>query len=131
MQDLDPRIRASHFARGRDSAINSVRIFALLAIDDLSDGFEQMNNDEAHQAMTDKFYVDMRNLKEGGDIPDFIVGTMFNEFDIQNTMINKLETAGDLITDKDNDNIQYTRDYSTIVIRIDCYDKKVEALHLI
>src|SRR5699024_9840011 len=26
--------------------------------------------------------------------------------------------------DKNNDNIQYTRDYSTIVIRIDCYDKK-------
>lgn len=124
LQDLDPRIRASHFARGRDSAINSVRIFVLLAIDDLSDGFEQMNNDEAHQAMTDKFYVDMRNRKEGGDIPDFIVGTMFNEFDIQNTMINKLEIAGDLITDKNNDNIQYTRDYSTIVIRIDCYDKK-------
>lgn len=124
LQNLDPRIRASHFARGRDSAINSVRIFVLLAIDDLSDGFEQMNNDEAHKEMTDKFYVDMKNRKEGGDIPDFIVGTMFNEFDIQNTMINKLETAGDLITDKDNDNIQYTRDFSTIVIRIDCYDKK-------
>lgn len=123
LQDLDPRIRASHFARGRDSAINSVRIFVLLAIDDLSDGFEQMNNDEAHKAMTDKFYVDMKNRKEGGDIPDFIVGTMFNEFDIQNTMISKLETVGNLITDKDNDNIQYTRDFSTIVIRIDCYDK--------
>ena len=122
--DLDPRIRASHFARGRDSAINSVRIFVLLAIDDLSDGFEQMNNDEAHQAMTDKFYVDMKNRKEGGDIPDFIVGTMFNEFDIQNTMINKLEVAGDLITDPKNDNIQYTKDFSCVVIRIDCYDKK-------
>lgn len=121
--DLDPRIRASHFARGRDSAINSVRIFVLLAIDDLSDGFEQMNNDEAHQAMTDKFYVDMKNRKEGGNIPDFIVGTMFNEFDIQNTMINKLEVAGNLITDPNDDNIQYTKDYSTVVIRIDCYDK--------
>lgn len=121
--DLDPRIRASHFARGRDSAINSVRIFVLLAIDDLSDGFEQMNNDESHQAMTDKFYVDMKNRKEGGNIPDFIVGTMFNEFDIQNTMINKLEVAGNLITDPNDDNIQYTKDYSTVVIRIDCYDK--------
>lgn len=123
LQDLDPRIRASHFARGRDSAINSVRIFVLLAIDDLSDGFEQMNNDEAHKAMTEKFYVDMKNRKEGGNIPDFIVGTMFNEFDIQNTMISKLEKTGDLITDPKNDNIQYTKDYSTVVIRIDCYDK--------
>lgn len=124
IQDLDPRIRASHFARGRDSAINSVRIFCLLAIDDLSDGFEQINNDEAHKAMTDKFYVDMRNRKEGGDIPDFIVGTMFNEFDIQNTMIRQLEEKGDLITDPKNDNIQHTKDYSIIVIRIDCYDSK-------
>lgn len=124
LHDLDPRIRASHFARGRDSAINSVRIFVLLAIDDLSDGFEQMNNDEAHQAMTDKFYVDMKNRKEGGNIPDFIVGTMFNEFDIQNTMISKLERTGDLITDPNDDNIQYTKDYNTVVIRIDCYDKK-------
>lgn len=124
LYDLDPRIRASHFARGRDSAINSVRIFVLLAIDDLSDGFEQMNNDEAHKAMTDKFYVDMRNRKEGGNIPDFIVGTMFNEFDIQNTMISQLETKGDLFTDAKNDNIQHTKDYSTIVIRIDCYDSK-------
>lgn len=124
LQDLDPRIRASHFARGRESAINSVRIFVLLAIDDLSDGFEQMNNDEAHQQMTDKFYVDMKNRKEGGDIPEFIVGTMFNEFDIQNTMISKLEMAGNLVTDKYNDNIQYTKDFSTIVIRIDCYDKQ-------
>lgn len=124
LQDLEPRIRASHFARGRDSAINSVRIFVLLAIDDLSDGFEQMNNDEAHKAMTDKFYVDMKNRKEGGNIPDFIVGTMFNEFDIQNTMISKLERTNSLITDPENDNIQYTKDYSTVVIRIDCYDKK-------
>ena len=83
-----------------------------------------MNNDEAHKAMTEKFYVDMKNRKEGGDIPDFIVGTMFNEFDIQNTMISKLERTGSLLTHPENDNIQYTKDYSTVVIRIDCYDKK-------
>lgn len=128
LQDLDPRIRASHFARGRDSAINSVRIFVLLAIDDLSDGFEQMNNDEAHKAMTEKFYVDMKNRKEGGDIPDFIVGTMFNEFDIQNTMISQLERAGELIVDPQNDNIQYTKDYSVVVIRLDCFDKNGESI---
>ena len=123
LADLDPRITASHFARGREATINSIRIFALLAIDDLSDGYEQMNNDEAHKEMTDKFFVDMRNRKDSGKIPDFIVGTMFNEFDIQNTMINKLEIAGKLITDPNNDNIQYTKDFSTIIIRLDCYDK--------
>lgn len=124
LADLSPKIRASYFARGRDSGINGLRIFIALQIDDLSDGFEQMNNDEAHQAMTEKFYVDMKNRKEGGNIPDFIVGTMFNEFDIQNTMIRKLEETGDLITDKKNDNIQYSKDYKTIVIRIDCYNNE-------
>lgn len=124
LNDLSPKIRASYFARGRDSGINGLRIFVALEIDDLSDGFEQMNNDEAHQAMTEKFYVDMKNRKEGGNIPDFIVGTMFNEFDIQNTMISKLEDAGELVTDSKNSNIQYSKDYKTIVIRIDCYDSE-------
>ena len=48
LADLAPKIRASYFARGRDSGINGLRIFVALHIDDLSDGFEQMNNDEAH-----------------------------------------------------------------------------------
>lgn len=128
LADLSPKIRASYFARGRDSGINGLRIFVSLQIDDLSDGFEQMNNDEAHQAMTEKFYVDMKNRKEGNDIPDFIVGTMFNEFDIQNTMISKLEEQGNLISDKKNSNIQYSKDYKTIVIRIDCYNDKGESV---
>lgn len=124
LNDLSPKIRASYFARGRDSGINGLRIFVSLQIDDLSDGFEQMNNDDAHKAMTEKFYVDMKNRKEGNNIPDFIVGTMFNEFDIQNTMIRKLEENGELVNDKKNSNIQYSRDFKTIVIRIDCYDDK-------
>ena len=121
---LDPRIRASHFARGRDSAINSLRIFVLLGIDDLSDGFDQMNNDEAHQAMTTKYYIDMRSRKETQDIPEFIVGTMFNEFDIPNTLIQELEDKGELIDCPTNDNVRYTRDYSTIVVQMDCFDSK-------
>ena len=124
LQDLDPRIRASHFARGRDSAINSVRIFALLAIDDLSDGFDQMNNDEAHQAMRTKYEIDMKSRKEIQNIPEFIVGTMFNEFDIPNTLINELEREGNLIDCPTNDNIRYTKDFSTVVIQMDCYDSR-------
>lgn len=128
LNDLSPKIRASYFARGRDSGINGLRIFVSLQIDDLSDGFEQINNDDAHKAMTEKFYVDMKNRKESGNIPDFIVGTMFNEFDIQNTMIRRLEEAGNLITDKKNSNIQYSRDYKVIVIRIDCYDSEGKSI---
>ena len=99
MAGLAPRIRASHFARGRDSAINSIRIFVGLVIDDLSDGFDQMKNDEAHQEMTAKYYVDMKARGEGGTLPVFLLGTMFNEFDIQNSLINKLEINEGLIKD--------------------------------
>lgn len=124
MVGLDPRIRASHFARGREAAINSIRIFVGLIIDDLSDGFDQMNNDEAHQTMTGKYYIDMEARGESEDIPVFILGTMFNEFDIQNTMIKKLENEEGLLKDCRFRDVRRTNDYSTIVIEVDCFDKK-------
>lgn len=128
LADLEPKIRASFFARGRDSAINSLRIFVLLSIDDLSDGFDQMNNDEAHQAMTTKYHIDMTSRKESQDIPEFIVGTMFNEFDIPNTLIKELEDKKLLIDCPTNDNVRYTKDYSTIVVQMDCFDSKGQSI---
>lgn len=127
LADLDPRIRASHFARGRDSAINSIRTFVALVIDDLSDGFDQMKNDEAHQEMTAKFYVDMDARQEDELLPVFILGTMFNEYDIQNTMIRQLEDAGDLIKDPKFRDVRRNSDYSTVVITVDCFDEKGES----
>ena len=121
---LDPRIRASYFARGRDTAINSIRVFVALIIDDLSDGFDQMNNDEAHQDMTTKFYIDMESRKEGEDIPTFICGTMFNEYDIQNTMISKAETEFGLIRHPKFRNVKHTPDFSVVVVAVDCFDEK-------
>ena len=124
---LDARIRASHFARGRDSAINSIRIFVGLIIDDLSDGFDQMKNDESHQEMTRKFYVDMESRAEGEDLPVFLLGTMFNEYDISNTMIKQLEETVGLIKDKNFRDVRRTPDYTTIVIEVDCFDEKGES----
>ena len=122
--DLDPKIRASHFARGREAAINSIRIFVLLAIDDLSDGVEQMNNDTAHQEMSTKYIIDMDSRKDVENLPEFIAGTMFNEFDVPNTLIKKLEDAGDLVEDANFECTRHTKDYSTVVIAMDCYDSK-------
>lgn len=121
---LDPRIRATYFARGREAAINSIRIFVALIIDDLSDGFEQMNNDEAHQYMTTKFEVDMDSRRDSENIPIFICGTMFNEFDVPNTIIRKLEDEGKLFKNKKFRNVQNTEDYSTVIVAVDCYDEK-------
>lgn len=124
---LDPRIRASYFARGRDTAINSIRVFVALIIDDLSDGFDQMNNDEAHQDMTTKFYIDMESRKEGEEIPTFICGTMFNEYDIQNTMISKAENEFGLLRHSKFRNVKHTPDFSVVVVAVDCFDDKNES----
>ena len=128
LNGLDPRIRASHFARGRESAINSIRVFVLLAIDDLSDGFEQMNNDEAHKAMTTKYEIDMDSRKEEANVPEFIAGTMFNEYDVPNTLIRKLEERGLLIDSTKFKNVRHTKDYSTVVIAMDCFDENGESV---
>lgn len=121
---LDPKIRATYFARGRDAAINSIRVFVALIIDDLSDGFDQMNNDDAHRDMTTKFEVDMDSRRDSEDIPVFICGTMFNEFDVPNTIIKKLEDNGLLFKNKQFRNVWNTEDYSTIVVAVDCFDDK-------
>jgi hypothetical protein len=131
IKDLNSRIRASFFARGRDSAINSLRIFVALMIDDLSDGFDQMNNDEAHQQMFAKYNIDMDSRKEEENIPEFITGTMFNEYDIINSMIRKLEEENLLVTAsnfQEYETVRHTKDYSTVVIQIDCFNKKMESV---
>lgn len=124
IQGMDPKIRATYFARGRDTAINSIRVFVALIIDDLSDGFDQMNNDEAHQAMTTKFEIDMDSRRESEDIPVFICGTMFNEFDVPNQIIKKLEDNGLLFKNKKFRNVHNTEDYSVVVVAVDCFDDK-------
>lgn len=127
MQGLDPRIRATYFARGRDTAINSIRVFVALIIDDLSDGFDQMNNDDAHKAMYTKFEVDMDSRKDNEDIPTLIVGTMFNEFDVPNTLIRKLEDDEDLVQDSKFKNVRHSKDYKVVVIAVDCFDENGES----
>lgn len=124
MVGLNPRIRASFFARGRDTAINSIRIFLALVIDDLSDGVDQMSNDEAHKAMNTKYEIDMESRKDNETVPELIVGTMFNEFDVPNTLIKKLEDAGLLFKSKKFPNVRHTADYSVVIITVDCYDEK-------
>jgi hypothetical protein len=128
MADLNAKIVASFFARGRDSAINSIRINVGLSIDDLSDGTDQMNDDEAHKKMTTKYYLDMDSRKDSEDLPEFIVGTMFNENDVQNTLIREEEDKGTLIQDKNFKNVRRTMDYSTIIICVDCFDEKGESV---
>ena len=127
LKNLDPKIGASHFARGRETAINSIRIFCALIIDDLSDGVDQMNNDEAHRQMWAKYQIDMESRKEDDSLPELIVGTMFNEFDIQNQVIRGLEERKSLIDSDKFPCTRHTKDYKTIVIAMDCFNEKGES----
>jgi len=125
---LDPRIGGSMFARGRESAINSLRIFVALIIDDLSDGVSQMNADEEHKKMFGKYVMDMESRKEDDTLPEFIVGTMFNEFDVPNQLIAIEEQKGTLVQDEHFPNVRHTTDYKTIVITMDCFDEKGQSI---
>lgn len=131
LQDLDNSIRASMFAVGRENAINGMRNDVALVIDDLSDGFEQMNNDQAHIDMVNKYDVDMDARKEDEDVPEFIIGTMFNENDIQNTLIERARNKyGDFIQlqNKDFRNSYLTMDKSMVVILVDCFTEDMESV---
>ena len=131
LQDLDNSIRASMFAVGRENAINGMRNDVALVIDDLSDGFEQMNSDQAHIDMVNKYDVDMDARKEDEDVPEFIIGTMFNENDIQNTLIERAKNKyGDFIQlqNKEFRNSYLTRDKSMIVILVDCFTEDMESV---
>lgn len=125
---LDPRIGGSMFARGRESAINSLRIFVALIIDDLSDGVSQMNADDEHKKMFGKYVMDMESRKEDDTLPEFIVGTMFNEFDVPNQLIAMEEQKGALVKDDKFPNVRHTKDYKTVVITMDCFNEKGESI---
>lgn len=130
LQDLDNSIRASMFAVGRENAINGMRNDVALVIDDLSDGFEQMNNDQAHKDMVTKYDVDISSRKEDTDVPEFIVGTMFNENDLQNTLIARAKDKyGEFIqlNNKEFSNSYLTRNKKMVVILVDCFNDKMES----
>lgn len=133
MEGLDPRIRATYFARGRESAVNGIRADVAVIIDDLSDGVLQMNNDEAHQQMFSSFMGDYRARRDNNNVPILVIGTMFNEFDIANTLIEKENLKSPLIKDDRFPNVQHNKDYSFVVITVDCFDEngKSVAPHLI
>lgn len=131
LQDLDNSVRASMFAVGRENAINGMRNDVALVIDDLSDGFEQMNNDQAHIDMVTKYDVDISSRKEDSDVPELIVGTMFNENDLQNTLIERAKAKyGDFIqlNSKEFRNSYLTRDKSMVVVLVDCFNDKMESI---
>lgn len=131
LQDLDNSIRASMFAVGRENAINGMRNDVALVIDDLSDGFEQMNNDQAHKDMVTKYDVDISSRKEDTEVPEFIVGTMFNENDLQNTLIERAKNKyGDFIQLNNNNfrNSYLTQDKSMVLILVDCFDENMESI---
>ena len=131
LQDLDNSIRASMFAVGRETAINGLRNDVALVIDDISDGFDQMNNDQAHIDMVNKYDVDMDSRKEDESVPELIIGTMFNENGLQNTLIKRAEAKyGKLVPVKKKgfSNSLLTPDKSMAVILVDCFNSKMESI---
>lgn len=131
LQDLENGVRASLFAVGREKSINGMRNDVALVIDDLSDGYDQMDKDTDHIKMVQKYDVDMDARKEDESIPEFIIGTMFNENDLSNTLIERAKAKYGEFIQIDNPNFRnsyLTKDKSMVVILVDCFNENMESV---
>lgn len=121
--DLNPRIRASFFALSIYGSFPSKRAFVAIITDDISNGVKEMNNDEIHLEQATIVKADVLARKESEDIPEIYLGTFYNENCIQIQIIDELENAGELFQHYRYPYVRYTKDYNTVVITIDCFDK--------
>ena len=122
LKDCNPECSDSMFLFGRDAGINGKRSLLGAIIDDLSDGQTTMDNDDIHKKTTDKVMTDVMDRSDDDDCPIIIMGTMYNENDIQNAFIQMWEKKG-LIQHPDLKNVRYTPDGKCAVCLVDIEDE--------
>lgn len=123
LKDCNPECTDSMFLFGRDAGINGKRSLLGAIIDDLSDGQTTMDNDDIHKKMTDKVMSDVLDRSDDDDCPIIIMGTMYNEFDVQNAFINMWERR-ELIQHPEYKNVRYTKDGKCAICLVDVEDEE-------
>ena len=122
LKDCSPECPNSLFLIGRDGGINGKRSQLGSIIDDLSDGQDTMDNDELHKKTTDKIMGDVDDRNEDDTSPIIIMGTMYNEFDVQNAFISQWEAIG-LVQHPELKNVRYTKDGRYAICLVDVEDE--------
>ena len=121
LKDCNAECSDSMFLFGEGAGINGKRALLGAIIDDLSDGQETMDNDELHKKITDKVMSDVLDRSDDDDCPIVIMGTMYNENDVQNAFINMWDKKG-LVQHPTLKNVRYTPDGKCAVCLVDIED---------
>lgn len=91
LKDCASECTDSIFMFGVEASINGKRAMLGSVMDDLSGGIDDMDNDELHRKITDKVMSDVLDRSDDDDSPVVIMGTMYNENDVQNAFIGMWE----------------------------------------
>lgn len=121
LKDCSPECTDSIFMFGVDASINGKRAMLGSVMDDLSGGFNDMDNDELHKKITDKVMSDVLDRSDDDDSPVVIMGTMYNENDVQNAFIENWMLMG-LLQHPKYKSVQYTRDGLYAICLVDVED---------
>lgn len=122
LKDCSSECPTSIYMFGREAAINGKRSKLGAVIDDMSNGVDEMDNDEAHKRMTDKVMSDVLDRSDDDDCPLIIMGTMYNENDVQNEFIKIWENIG-LIQHPKMRSVKYTTDGLYAICLVDVEDE--------
>lgn len=121
MKDCSSECTDSIFMFGVEASINGKRAMLGSVMDDLSGGLDDMDNDELHKKITDKVMSDVLDRSDDDDSPIVIMGTMYNENDVQNSFINNWTRVG-LKQHPKYPNVRYTEDGANAVCIVDVED---------
>lgn len=94
LKDCNPEVSDSIFMFGVEAGINGKRSMLGAVLDDLSNGVDDMDNDELHKKITDKVMSDVMDRSDDDDSPILVQGTMYNENDTQNSFIDIWDKRG-------------------------------------
>lgn len=94
LKDCNPEVSDSIFMFGVEAGINGKRSMLGAVMDDLSNGLDEMDNDERHKMITDKVMSDVMDRSDDDNSPILVQGTMYNQYDTQNSFIDRWEKKG-------------------------------------
>ena len=94
LKDCNPECNDSIFMFGAEAGINGKRSQLGAIMDDLSNGIDDMDNDELHKKLTDKVMSDVMDRSDDDNAPVIVQGTMYNQYDTQNSFIDNFEKKG-------------------------------------
>lgn len=122
LKDCNSECSDSIFMFGAEAQINGKRSTLGVIIDDMSGGQTFMDNDDLHKKNSEKVMSDVDDRSDDETAPFIVMGTMYNENDVQNTLISMWERDG-LLQHYSMSNVRYTKDGRCAICLVDVEDE--------